>query len=277
MPTLTERNTYCNLPRHGDRVLNSIHVGAAWDADAISFLTHIGITDNSIAQYYNDAVWQLKSAGLWENIYAWYPFIGGTALTNSHNAKAFWLNQATFNGSPTQNWQGCEFTVNTQYMDLGFAPNALSTYDHSASFYCNKSSASSLNRVDFGASNSSTQWELLFIYSFSTSLGHAIGGAQAFNSTFIANTPTTALGTIHQCLRSSTNREVYRNGVSIGTGTVGGTLPTSNYRLGLISGLAAPLRRYCDVTIFNKGLTSAQVTAHHRIINQFNTRLNRNY
>lgn len=268
------------LERYGERVVPSIAVGATYDNDAIDFLKHIGVSNGNIIRWYCDAVMQLKSAGLWNKIFAWYPFIGGNSLAHSHNAKAFWQYQAIFNGSPTHTQNGVQFTINTQYMDLGFASGSLNQYDNTISFYCNTSTATGSNKFDFGAYNGVTQQHIL---------GALVGGtAQQYGSAYNSTNPlsalasvtgyTTALGQSHLSIRASNDREMYRNGTSLITSTavIGGTVPTSNFRLGLTNLGVATLRRYCDITVFNAGLTDAQIATHYRIINQFNQRLNRN-
>jgi len=267
------------LERRGERVAPSIAVGATYDQDAVQYLNHIGITNQQIIRWYCDAVAQLKSAGLWNLIFAWYPFIGATSFCHSHNAKAFWQYQATFNGSPTHNQNGVLFTVNTQYMDLGFASGSLNQYDNTISFYCNTSTATASSKFDFGAYNGVQQQHILGALAGST--------AQQYGAMYNSTNPvsalasvtgyTTALGQSHFSTRANNDREIYRNGNSLATSTavIGGTVPTANYRLGLVNTLAATLRRYCDITVFNSGLTDAQITNHYRIINQFNQRLNR--
>jgi len=149
------------LQRRGERSLPSVHVGATMDKDAISFLKHIGVKDVQIVNAFNDAVWQIKQAGLWTKIFTWYPFIGGNSHAHSHNAKAFWQFQATYNGSPAHTYFGIDFTVNTQYMDFGFSTGSLSQFSNTISFYCNRSTANALNRNDLGARNGTTQQHIL--------------------------------------------------------------------------------------------------------------------
>lgn len=269
------------LERYGERVVPSITVGATYDADAIAFLNNIGVKDQNIIRAYCEAVAQLKSVGLWNLIYTWYPLIGGTSLAHSKNAKSFWLNQATFNGSPTHNQNGIMFTVNTQYMDLGFASTSLSQYNNTISFFCNVSgTVAGSNKFDLGGVNSfTTQLHVIGNYAGSTPSSAAANYNNTNPLISLASSSgfTNSYGQGHFVTRATNNRELYRNGGSLvsSSATIGGTVPTANFRLGLVQGGQATLRTYCDVTIFNAGLSSSQVSNHYRIIRQFNKMLNR--
>ena len=53
--------------------------------EATAFLTATGITDPTISSAVNELVYDLKNAGVWSNMVAIYPFVGGTATTHKYN------------------------------------------------------------------------------------------------------------------------------------------------------------------------------------------------
>lgn len=250
----------------------SIHIGAEWDNDAGVYLRKTGLPFQNAAMWFNDAVMQLKSTGVWEHIYEWFPFVGGNSYAHSLGVMG---RQATYNGSPSHTNKGIEFTVNTQYMDFGFAAGSLPQYTNALSFYCNQSTATATNKVDLGGNNGTGQRHLAFSYA---GAGGA-AGLQAYDNSGLPNTTTTALHMIHGVINNSSNRKLYVDGVAVTNNNtaITGTVPTANYRLGLVASLVATLRRYCDVTFFDSAIDDTHVANHHRIIHQLQTRLNRPY
>lgn len=61
--------------------------GGGLDPDAVAFLAAAGITDLTITAAINALVIQLKTFGVWNKIFAIYPFVGGTATTHKFNLK----------------------------------------------------------------------------------------------------------------------------------------------------------------------------------------------
>ena len=61
--------------------------GAAIDPSAQSFIAAAGITNPIQIQAVNELVFDLKNFSLWSKILIAYPFIGGTAQSNSFNLK----------------------------------------------------------------------------------------------------------------------------------------------------------------------------------------------
>jgi hypothetical protein len=80
------------------------------NSDAEAFINAAGITNPTEQSAIITLVLQLKGAGIWDRMYAIYPFVGGTANSNKYNLKnpqdtnaAFRL---TFNGGWTYNSNG---------------------------------------------------------------------------------------------------------------------------------------------------------------------------
>ena len=53
--------------------------------EATAFLTAAGITDPTITDAVNELVYDMKNAGIYSNMIAVYPFVGGTATTHKYN------------------------------------------------------------------------------------------------------------------------------------------------------------------------------------------------
>ena len=57
------------------------------DPDALAFIVAAGITDPTQIAAIGNLVTELKTANLWTNMQALYPFVGGTASSNKYNLK----------------------------------------------------------------------------------------------------------------------------------------------------------------------------------------------
>lgn len=64
---------------------NVVSGGIPIQPEATAFLTATGITDPTISAAINELVYDLKGAGVWSNMVAIYPFVGGTATTHKYN------------------------------------------------------------------------------------------------------------------------------------------------------------------------------------------------
>lgn len=263
-----------NFDRRGERAVGCAVISGVHDQDAIAFLKRAGIKNNHLVFAFTDCVAQLKTAGLWTKIFAWYPILGGTSHSHSVNAKNPWQYQATYNGSPTHDHLGVEFTINTQYMDFGFASNALSAFSNCLSMYCTSTTATASGKADFGSRDSGTQHHVIFGYSGAG----GVSGLQNYTQTGPSFATTTGRHMVHGNTLASNSRAVFTDGANKVTNAsaILGTQPTGTaFRLGLVNGLTATLRRYVDVCVFNTSLSDAEVAAHYRIIHQLQTRLNR--
>lgn len=91
------------------------------DADVAAFLAATGIEAEVEIDAITTLVTQLKENGLWNRMYALYPFVGGTAHTHSFNLKN--PNQYKISWSPTgvtHNSNGITGNGTTGYGDTGF-------------------------------------------------------------------------------------------------------------------------------------------------------------
>jgi hypothetical protein len=131
-----------------NRILNSFSIPAASavptvsDPNAQAFLNAAVITDVTQANAVNNLVIGLKADGLWTNMQALYPFVGGTTSTHKYNLKdprdldaAYRIN---FLGGVTHNSNGVIFNgVNglgdTNY--VGFQTGELGAYNRGGNLY----------------------------------------------------------------------------------------------------------------------------------------------
>lgn len=91
------------------------------DTDAQAFITAAGITDPTQQTAINTLVVGLKADSLWTNLFAIYPFVGGTASTHKYNLKdPRDLNVAyrlVFNGGMTHSSNGILFNGTNGWAD----------------------------------------------------------------------------------------------------------------------------------------------------------------
>ena len=100
----------------------------------------------------------LKASGLWSKLYAFYPFIGGTAAAHAINAFDVGANDITWNGTLTHNANGVTGDGSTGYGDTGLNPaSVLATVNGlSLGVYTNPAGTNN-NGIDIGAySNGNT-------------------------------------------------------------------------------------------------------------------------
>lgn len=105
------------------KIKKKVTVDPSFDSDAQAFITAAGISDSAIQNAVNSLVLSLKSAGIWNDLIAFYPFVGGNATAHSYNLKNPATFQGTFVGSPTHSADGVAFNGTSQYMQTGIIPS----------------------------------------------------------------------------------------------------------------------------------------------------------
>jgi hypothetical protein len=125
------------------------------DVDATAFLNAAGITDLTITTAINGLVTDLKRDGIWGNMIAIYPFVGGTASTHKFNLKnpadtnaAFRL---TFDGGGwVHNSNGITADGTGSYANTYFVPSADGFLTGSASMGLYSRTSEATTGVDMG-------------------------------------------------------------------------------------------------------------------------------
>ena len=89
------------------------------DPDAQAFFTATGITDATIQSAIDTLVKTMKADGIWSKMYALYPFVGGTASTNSYNLINPAAYTLSYTGTVTHNSDGITGNGTNGYADTG--------------------------------------------------------------------------------------------------------------------------------------------------------------
>ena len=102
-----------------------IEAGSSFDPAAQAFFTATGITDATIQDAVNQLVLDLKSAGIWSEFDAIYPFVGATATTHKYNLKDTSTYEITFSGTWTHNSNGITGNGSNTYGNTGWNPTSV--------------------------------------------------------------------------------------------------------------------------------------------------------
>lgn len=248
----------------------------SFDSDTQRFIDATAITDTIIQNAIDVAVVALKDNGLWSGIYAWYPFVGGSATTHKFNAKdsrdtddALRL---TFFGGITHNANGITGNGSTGYADTHF--NMLSGGIYRESFgmsqYIRNAGWSGYAHgiFDGGSSFSGMLRSGTDLYYF------------VYGDTSAVGTVATATKLLTQQRSASNLTTLYRSGSSVATST-GATQAFINetmYLLGrntLGSALGLSTANLAS-TLIHKAFSGAEVATLNTIIETFETSLGRN-
>lgn len=248
----------------------------SFDSDTQRFIDATAITDTIIQNAIDVAVVALKDNGLWSRIYAWYPFVGGSATTHKFNAKdsrdtddALRL---TFFGGITHNSNGVTGNGSTGYADTHF--NMLSGGIYSESFgmsqYIRNAGWSGYAHgiFDGGSSFSGMLRSGTDLYYF------------VYGDTSAVGTVATATKLLTQQRSASNLTTLYRSGSSVATSTgiTQAFINETMYLLGrntLGSALGLSTANLAS-TLIHKAFSGAEVATLNTIIETFETSLGRN-
>lgn len=243
------------------------------DSDAQAYINAIQTAGRTLSvpeqSYINTYVVGLKSAGIWAKIYDRGMPIWGTeapALITLKRVATGTNHGATFNSS------GADFDGVATYIDLGIAGNVIgSLNDHHVSVYSadNTTVASNFDVGAFNASNQQIRMSQRAPASatcmmYSTVANGQVAGANNPNPGYLIGTRI-----------SSTDLQLYKNGVSIGTtAATSGSVPTVNFYLGCYNnaGSAAGFtNRNNQLWSLGTGLTSTQAGDDYTLTQAFMT------
>jgi hypothetical protein len=254
---------------------------SAIDPNAAAFLNIAGISDPTISTAVNNLVVGMKSQGIWDRMYAIYPFVGGTRNSSKWNLKdtaTFELNQIgttwTYDSNGVKS--NPESSISKNALDTGFIPNASNLNDLSLGVYSRTDGEDGYDMAAIAATASSRQIALIVKY----------------NSTdaFYAGIPTqftTAVGGLtglgfFQASRAANNSVVgWINEAQVITNTL--DLPPDwleTYRSLQIGNINQPFngvpsdREYAFAYI-GRGLTGAQLSNYNTLVTQFQNALGR--
>lgn len=249
--------------------------GTPVDSDAQRFIDATAITDTIIQNAIDVAVVALKDNGLWSRIYAWYPFVGGSASTHKFNVKdsrdtddALRL---TFFGGITHDANGITGNGSTGYADTHF--NMLSGGIYRENFGMSQYVRNSgWSGYAHGITDSSS---FIGMYRSGTDLYYFVYG-----DTSVVGTVATATKLLTQQRSASNLTTLYRSGSSVATstGTTQAFINQTMYLLGrntLGSALGLSTANLAS-TLIHKAFSDAEVATLNTIIETFETSLSRN-
>jgi len=109
-------------------------VVSSYDSDAQAFFTATGITDNTQKNAVDALVVGLKADGIWSQLNAIYPFVGGTATTHKFNLKTSLDTDAGFRlvygGTVTHSSNGFKGNGSNGYADTFLTPSVTLSLDN---------------------------------------------------------------------------------------------------------------------------------------------------
>jgi hypothetical protein len=98
---------------------------AIWDYDAHRFIVTASITDERQRQAIHNLVTDLKAKFLWDKVFTFYPFVGGSTASHAYELKSPFTNSLTFSGGWTHNSSGALGNGSNTYALTGISSNTL--------------------------------------------------------------------------------------------------------------------------------------------------------
>ena len=270
-------NFYTAVQAFQTTIGRSIGTQTVSDADAQAFVTNAGIVDQVEANAINNLVIGLKADSLWTKMKAIYPFVGGSATSNSYNLRNTAQYQITWNGGITHSSTGVLPNGTNGYGQTGFSFNSTTALSSHISTYIRTNSTSFA--CEMGSGNASTGDDECRIVrngaAWSNNQCDAVGGRlspSAANST----------GLILNSRRANNDWETYQNGISLGTKTTTNSYTGgSNYAIALfarnsVGSYDIYSNKQTAFASIGDGLTDTEVTNLNTRVTTFQTALNRN-
>jgi hypothetical protein len=275
--------------------------GRVYDTDAINYLVAAGIPNNS-TQYFtgtqyaiqgkqywvavNNLFVNLKDSGLYNEMYAFWPMIGGTSSSCKWNAKdprdldaAYRL---TFNGGIIFSSTGITPNGINAYANTYIVPNVVfNETDYQSFGYFSRTDSAIASEYVMGSNSGSTNGACALIIRRNNNLRSAVSdfstssfrAAQDFNSLngigfFIGN-------------QRGTSMNLYVNGAIVASDTVGGSNALGSRQVVLFAILnsigitGGHTNKECSFCFVAKKLTNTQVSILNTIVYNFNNSLGR--
>ena len=269
--------------------------GGGIDADAQGFITAAGITDPTQQSAIDTLVTDLKNYGIWNQMFAIYPFVGGSASTHKWNLKdprnldaAFRL---VFYGGLTHSSNGILPNGSTGYADTFFVPSTyINTTDYgSLGIYLRTNSIDATQQMDmssqtlsggvggeftlhsaFQNTNASSAFTCEFIQSATFTYRRAVIATTTNTTGFWAGS------------QNNTTMHFQRNGTSVSptleVKVANRTIP--NVKLPIFGqnyngGMRRYTKRQAAFAFIGKQLTATQLSNYYTAVQAFQTTLGR--
>ena len=261
--------------------------GISLDPDAVAFLTAAGITDATITTAIDTLVTDLKGYGIWNKIFAIYPFVGGTATTHKFNLKnpadtnaAFRL---SFVGGWTHSANGAKPNGTNAYADTFLnCFNNLTTGNTHISYYSTTNSLTTNNFCDVGASNDYN----ISLNSFQLALQRNLSGTPSvfdsvrFSLSRVSATVSTSDGFYIGSNENTSSRKLYKNGILLGQNLNfdNNSQPTHTVYIGAVNNNGTPgfyTDRNSALLSIGTALTTTEAANFYTAVQAFQTTLGR--
>ena len=266
-PSITPTNTVTPTPS------SSVPSG---DADATAYLAAVvtaGGTTNATIDAAVDALFvELKAIGVYNELDAFYPAVGGTAASHAINANLNTSYDLTFNGGWTHNVSGMTSNGSNAYADTNVTPQDLG-----------------------GVGTGLDRHHMLSSHAGVTSLGYEGVGPSPYmaqrhgfiqwldaqssitpGATYGTGVPAIQIG--NRTANNSTNIQWMVTGGTIGKSTNTNTatsISTNNIEIGRISNTSFYVGKLTNFWSLGDGLTDTEVSDYFDAINTFNNSLGR--
>ncbi len=264
----------------------SIQPSFVYEPEVLTFINATGITDEIQIDALNNLTIGLKNEGIWDKMFAIYPFVGGTAATHKYNLKdARDLDAAyrlVMGGTLTHSSNGVLGST-SGFMDSKLAVNWTNfNTDIHLSFYSRINVVGSgNNNYDMGLTNRSSlatgtlrgDWALMSRFSdnrFYSALPDYVNNSVSNNN---------SIG-FYQVNRVANQILAYKNSISVisnASPLVGVTNNGNMYILAInVAGTAQGFSsKQVAYSTIGRGLTPTQLVAHYNLVQAYQTALNR--
>lgn len=248
----------------------------ALDSAAVAYFTAAGITDSTQKRAYNTLVLRLREYGIYNKLFALYPFLGGTAASHKWNAispldtnGAFRL---TFTGGVTHSSTGVAFNGTTGFANTFFVPSTSGFTSTSGSFGV-YSRTNALGGYDFASSIAGGSNSTAVLSRYGAGLQHA-----SFGGNFGTNANSDSRGFFTTNRNGAVSTEGYAYGSYRAKVDIAVTLPAfamyigAENRAGTAGEFSA--REYA-LAYISSGLTLLEQFQLYKAVQQFQTDLGR--
>jgi hypothetical protein len=261
-----------------------------FDVDALAFINLANITSNTEKNAINNLYKNLKGVGIqntvhnfYNNLTAFYLFVGGTATKCSYNGKNPSISNTynlIFNGGVTYSNNGVKFNGINGYANTNIPQNIISTSANGMSVYFlenvkrDEVQIGYVNRTSFESTEIGMGWAL----NSKTYIGNK--SSQQFTPTTFTNIN----GLIRNNRQSSTAYKLFRNGLQIQLLTATGNVDANTNTIiigaerwstgNTVQNFSNKTFAYAEISI-SYSLTNDQELIYYNCIQQYQTELSR--
>jgi len=253
---------------------------APFDSDAAAYLASVlsngGTLDSTMSAATNTLFTNLKSNGIYSNLIAFYPILGGVANSHKLNGNLNTSYDLSYNGGWTHNSAGQKPNGTDAYANTNYS-FPTDAYSNSFGIYVTTSATTNSYEIDCGVEKGGNYWHLAAYW-------NATNDSRYFNIDRAGNfTNTTNGGNYHNVRTSQSLVEILRNGIVVASETnpAASGVNSSPYGLylGALNSSGTANFNSTKNEIFAyiaSGMTSATTITLDTLINNFQTSLGRN-